>query len=59
MIDEKLKNIRDNFNAGNFDSSLNEADELLKMNLKEEEKKEVETIKSTSETKVAEAKAKA
>ena len=55
----KLKNIRDNFNAGNFDSSLNEADELLKMNLKEEEKKEVETIKSTSETKVAEAKAKA
>lgn len=59
LIDEKLKNIRDNFNAGNFDSSLNEADELLKMNLKEEEKKEVETIKSTSETKVAEAKAKA
>ena len=57
LIDEKLKNIRDNFNAGNFDSSLNEADELLKMNLKEEEKKEVETIKSTSETKVAEAKA--
>lgn len=59
LIDEKLKNIRDNFNAGNFDSSLNEADELLKMNLKEDEKKEVETIKSTSETKVAEAKAKA
>ena len=59
LIDEKLKNIRDNFNAGKFDSSLNEADELLKMNLKEEEKKEVETIKSTSETKVAEAKAKA
>ena len=55
----KYKNIRDNFNAGKFDSSLNEADELLKMNLKEEEKKEVETIKSTSETKVAEAKAKA
>ena len=24
LIDEKLKNIRDNFNAGNFDSSLNE-----------------------------------
>ena len=37
LIDEKLKNIRDNFNAGNFDSSLNEADELLKMNLKEQE----------------------
>lgn len=58
-IDEKLINIRNDFDSENYDICVYQANELLKMKLSEEEKKEVETIKSTSETKVAEAKAKA
>lgn len=57
LIDTKLKSVRDSFNGGIYDNSFDIANELLAMNLTAEERKEVETIKSTSEKKIAEERA--
>lgn len=57
VIDAKLTAVRNSFNSGNYDSALSSANELLEMNLTDKEKEEVQTIKTTSEQKIAEEKA--
>ncbi len=57
VIDAKLTAVRNSFNSGNYDGALSSANVLLTMNLTDKEKEEVQTIKTTSEQKIAEEKA--